>query len=95
MLDYENSMNPYAERREAIGKWRKLAVCDVDFSEDINLSGNLLLAKGLKNKDALHIACAIAAKCAYFLTTDRGVLNKQIGGITVINPIDFVRKIGA
>ena len=95
MLDYENSMNPYDERRKAIENWRKIAVCDVDFSMDINLLGNKILTHGLKNKDALHIACAIAAKCAYFLTTDKGVLNKQLSEIIVINPIDFVRNIGA
>ena len=95
MLDYENSMNPYEDRRKAIEKWKKIAVSDVGFSVDINIFGQKLFALGLKNKDALHIACAIAAKCAYFLTTDNGVLNKQIPEIIVINPIDFVRKIGA
>jgi len=95
MLDYENSMNPYVERKKAIDNWRKVAVCDVDFSTDINLLGNKILSQGLKNNDALHIACAITAKCAYFLTTDKGVLNKQLSEIIVINPIDFVRKLGA
>ena len=95
ILDYENSMNPYEERKKAIDNWKKVAVYDVDFSTDINLLGNKLLSQGLKNNDALHIACAITAKCAYFLTTDKGVLNKHISEIVVINPIDFVRKLGA
>jgi len=95
MLDYENSMNPYEERKKSIEKWKNVAVYDVDFSVDVNILGNKILTYGLKNKDALHIACAIMAKCAYFLTTDKSVLNKQLAEIIVINPIDFVRKIGA
>ena len=95
ILDYENSMNPYEERRRVIENWRKIAVCDIDYSVDINRLGNKILTNGLKNMDALHIACAIAAKCAYFLTIDKGVLNKQLHEIIVINPIDFVRNIGA
>jgi predicted nucleic acid-binding protein len=50
---------------------------------------------GLKNKDALHVACALRGKCDYFLTTDRGILNKKIDGIAVMNPLDFVRGLGA
>ena len=95
VLDYENLMNPYDERRKAIKNWKRVSVCDVDFSADVNLLGNKILSNGLKSNDALHIACAIVAKCAYFLTTDKNVLNKQIPEIIVINPIDFSRKIGA
>ena len=90
-----NSMNPYEERRKAIENWKKVSVCDIDFSIDVNMLGNKILSQGLKSNDALHIACAIAAKCAYFLITDKNVLNKQIFEIIVINPIDFVRKLGA
>jgi hypothetical protein len=47
---------------------------------------------GIKELDALHIACSIEKQCEYFITTDRGILNKAIGGIKVVNPIDFVRE---
>lgn len=95
MMDFENSANPYDERRETIGKWRLLAKTDIGFSEEINETGRHLMSIGLKNKDALHVACALKGNCDYFLTTDKGVLNKQIDGITVMNPVDFVRKLGA
>jgi predicted nucleic acid-binding protein len=95
ILDYENSMNPYDERRKMIAKWKEIAQSDVDFSEEINISGNILMQKGLKNKDALHIACAVVAKCDYFITTDNDILHKQYDTIIVINPIDFVRKLEA
>jgi predicted nucleic acid-binding protein len=47
---------------------------------------------GVKPKDALNIACAIAGDCEYFISTDRKLITKNIAGITMINPIDFVRK---
>jgi predicted nucleic acid-binding protein len=95
MLDYENSINPYHERRNAIAKWRNVAKADVDFSEEVNETGRQLMKLGLKNKDALHVACALKGGCNYFLTTDKGVLNKKPDGIKLINPVDFVRRLEA
>ena len=95
ILDYENLFNPYEERKNTIGKWKSLAVSDIDFSVTINNTGQMLMSLGLKNKDALHIACAIEGKCSYFLTTDKGILNKQVAGISVMNPVDFVRSLEA
>jgi predicted nucleic acid-binding protein len=88
-------MNPYEERRKAISKWRGIADIDVDFSENININGNILMEYGFKNKDALHLSCAISAKCNYFITTDKKILSKKIDEIEITNPIDFIKIIGA
>jgi len=40
----------------------------------------------------LHLACAVSAKADYFITTDKKLLNKSISEITLINPIDFLRR---
>ena len=66
ILDYENSVNPHTERKNAIADWRNVAKVDIDVSEDINLLGKQIMSKGIKDKDALHIACAIKAECGYF-----------------------------
>jgi predicted nucleic acid-binding protein len=95
MMDFENSQNPYDERRKAIAKWKSVAKADIGFSEDVNEAGRQFMKKGLKNKDALHLACALKGSCDYFLTTDKDVLNKQIGGITILNPVDFIRRLEA
>lgn len=47
---------------------------------------------GIKTKDALHISCAEYAKCQYFITTDKLLLNKEIEDIQIINPINFIIK---
>jgi hypothetical protein len=35
----------------------------------------------------------LKAECDYFLTTDRGILNKNIPNIKIINPLDFIRRL--
>jgi predicted nucleic acid-binding protein len=49
------------------------------------------------NLDALHIACAEALNCEYFLTVDKGILRKAkaISGIGILSPVDFVIAEGA
>jgi predicted nucleic acid-binding protein len=44
----------------------------------------------IKPKDSLNIACAIVSNCDYFITTDIKLLNKNINGIKIINPMDFI-----
>jgi predicted nucleic acid-binding protein len=94
IMDYENEANPYNNRKQAIAKWRKIAVVDVDASKTIVNSGNEIMQQGIKKKDALHIACAIDAKCDYFLTTDKKLLKTAFDNIKVISPIDFIKIFG-
>ena len=92
ILDYENQFNPFDERRETIQKWNSHAVIDVGESQDVLSRANQLRSKGISSKDALHIACAIAGKCEYFLTTDKALIIKlkEIEDIQVMNPTEFV-----
>ncbi len=91
MLDFENNENPYDEKRSAIAPWKMIAAI-VCRSSDIVLSlGHDIMKLGIKAKDALHIACAITSGCKYFITTDNKLTNKHVEGISIINPIDFIR----
>ena len=92
MMDYEISANPFYDRQLAFMKWKNIAVLDIDPIEEILIKGKEIMQKNIKQKDAMHIACAIKAKCDYFLTTDRKVLNKTIPEIKLINPLDFIRQ---
>ena len=92
MLEYENSQNPFDLRKDSIIKWKDLAQTNVKANEDIIRTAELLMLKGLKAKDAIHIACAKDAGCDYFLTTDIGILKKKIDVVRVINPIDFISE---
>ena len=90
ILEYENKMNPFAERKESIIKWKNIAKESIVANRDIvNLAENLG-SQGIKPKDALHISCAIYAKCEYFITTDRLLIKKKVEGIKIINPTQFI-----
>lgn len=93
MLDFENSANPYEERKESIEDWKALSMENIKAIEEVkDLAKRLETAYNIKPKDALHLACAIETKSQYFLTTDRILLKKvsQLKEITVINPVDFI-----
>lgn len=47
------------------------------------------LAESLDAFDAIHVACAIAAHCDYFLTTDKRVLQLKDARIITMNPVNF------
>ncbi len=49
-----------------------------------------LKSKGIKTFDALHIACVVDAKCDYYLTTDKKLLNTSLPEIKILNPIAFI-----
>ena len=95
ILDFENEANPFEERRSAVAVWKQSAVIDIEESAAILLKANALVDIGLKPKDALHLSCAIAGGCGYFLTTDDEICGRgrQLREITVSDPTNFVREI--
>ena len=94
ILDFENAANPFEERRTTISGWRQYATIDVEETAMILQRGTGLAAMGLKAKDALHIACAIAGECTYFVTTDDNILKRRqdVHDIIMIDPTAFVRE---
>jgi predicted nucleic acid-binding protein len=95
ILDYENNKNPYQERKERIKSWKKYATEDIQENSALIEKAKLLNKKGLQKIDSLHIACAILAKCEYFLTTDDKILKraKLINDINVDDPIGFIKEV--
>jgi predicted nucleic acid-binding protein len=94
MLDFENAANPFAERRTTISGWNRYAAMDIEETAIILQRATILADRGLKAKDALHVACAIAGACIYFVTTDDNILKRRpdIHDITVVDPTAFVRE---
>ncbi len=93
ILDYENGKNPYEEKKLAIAPWKEIALeCVLEENEEILKFAEMLLLKGIKTFDALHIACAVYAGCDYYLTTDKKLLNTPISEIKVVSPIIFVNE---
>ncbi len=95
LLDYENSRNPFRERKEQIAQWNKYALVDVEECEEVINIAVKLEVIGIKELDSLHIACAMTAKADYFLTTDDGILRKaiKVKGVKVTDPFGFIKEV--
>ena len=95
ILEYENQANPFAERREAVLVWKRYACIDSEESHSITKKAAELQSKGLKSKDALHVACAIEMGCDYFLTTDDRLLKRMTNSVEIraVDPVTFVREV--
>jgi predicted nucleic acid-binding protein len=94
ILDFENELNPFEPRKMMVNQWRAHATVETDETKEIIKMAEELVQIGLKSKDALHLACAIALRCDYFLTTDDHLIRKAIGigEIKVADPITFIRE---
>ena len=94
ILDFENAMNPFEERRTTIGGWKEYATADIEETPAILEQANILMGAGLRAKDALHLSCAMAAGSEFFVTTDDAILkcSENLEGITVVDPTSFVRE---
>jgi len=95
ILDYENAANPFEERRNIIDTWKNCAIVDIIETPEILEIAEAIRERGIKSKDALHIACAIIARCDYFLTTDDLILRNSHGfsEIRVLDPTSFIRSV--
>lgn len=95
ILDYENQANPFEERRDVVTRWKTVAVVNVEETAAIVQQAREIADRGLRAKDALHIACAIAAGCNFFLTTDDVIVKRMKGfaRITAMNPTQFIVEV--
>jgi predicted nucleic acid-binding protein len=91
VLEYENSRNPYPIKQAAMNRYLRLAGSRCEADESILRRGEALERDGLKAMDALHVACAEALGCDYFITCDKRLINRCVGlQLKVINPLDLV-----
>lgn len=92
ILEYENEQNPFDIRKMAIKDWKGVAKQLVISNDEIVSFAKGLLKKGIKEKDALHIACAVNAGFDVFFTTDKKLIHTPIPEIKTMNPIDYILK---
>ena len=90
ILEYENNQNKFADRRNSIYDWKKMAkIYCVENSEIIEYAEKLKKLN-IRTKDALHIACSVYTKSDYFITTDRQLFRLKLDEIRIINPLTFL-----
>lgn len=95
MSVYENSKNPYENRKKAIADFFENATCYVsdEHKDEILKMVNEIIKTGIKTEDATHVACAIFGKAKIFLTTDKRLLKFKTNKISLMSPVDFVRDL--
>ena len=77
-----------------IAPWKYNAVEMVAVDDAVISRGEEIERFGVKAMDAIHIACAEAASCDWFLTTDKGITRKlqALGVMRIANPVEFVME---
>lgn len=91
VLAFENSKNPFPERREWVQVCLRFGAQRISLNERIRERSLELRSQGLHAIDALHLACAETAQAAYFLTCDDKVVKRYCRtGMIVCNPIAFI-----
>jgi hypothetical protein len=92
IVELENSKCPFPYRKHFVTLTLGLASSSQRVSEPIRLRGRELEAQGIKEFDALHLACAEAAGVTYFLSCDDQVLKRYTGILKVLSPAIFVLR---
>jgi predicted nucleic acid-binding protein len=95
ILEAENTANPFDERKRLIKEWSRYAIIYVKENSIDMEKAKKMIQLGIRNKDALHISCAITAGCNYFLSTDDKILErgKLIDDLLVADPIRFIKEV--
>lgn len=95
VLDYENSRNRSLQKKMAIERFMKeytsIYVSDRN-TDEIGKYADEIMKTGVKEKDAYHVACAVMARCKYFITTDDRLLKYHSESIRLVTPGEFIRR---
>ena len=94
ILEYENTRNRREMQREAIRRF-------IDDNGSIRVSerwipeaekiASEIQATGIKEKDSLHLACALLAQCDYFISTDDRLLKYKTDHMQLVTPTEFIQ----
>ncbi|MGL4594240.1 MAG: PIN domain-containing protein [Thermoguttaceae bacterium] len=94
ILKFENGNNIFPAKKKAIAQWEKFSFQFVSRSEQVEDIAQQIAATGVKALDSLHIACALVAKCDYFITVDKRILKYHDANMKLCNPIEFLNIYG-
>lgn len=95
MIEYENSLNSYDDVKLEIEMASSLASENIPSDDDIVSIAKDFERRGIKPRDALHLACALKGGAELFLTCDDKLIKKapELGiNLKIINPVKFVEE---
>lgn len=96
-LAYENSRNPFAERKKRVTSYLSVALKFVKLNDFIKKKALSLESMGIDAIDALHLAYAEVGGADYFVTCDDSIIKKTkkdkgLFKIEICNPLEFILK---
>ncbi len=95
MLNFEVGNCPVAIRRKTILSYieeNSSVHVGPENSGRVKEMAYKIMETGVKYKDACHVASALLADCAYFISTDKRLLKYKTERMKIVNPIEFVRE---
>lgn len=93
ILDYENSCNPYTDRKATIKNFLNENVSDYvgsEKAEEVITKAERVMVTGIKMKDSCHRVCAEMMRCDCLLSTDKRTLKYKSDIVKLLNPIEFI-----
>lgn len=93
IIEYENLKNPLLENKQWVENYLKEASYFQKFNAQIEKRAQELEQQSIDSIDALHLSSAEKARVDYFITSDSKIPRKYQGQLTVLGPLDFIRKI--
>ena len=91
IIGFENSKNPFPQRKKWVDSWLMLSKYTLVLNAAIRKRGGEIQKQGIKPLDALHLSCAESGKIDYFLTCDDRVVKRYEGReMVVCNPVEFM-----
>jgi predicted nucleic acid-binding protein len=92
--DYENGRNPYTIRKDSIRNFSYRCTDYIDHTktDEIAKQASDIRKTGIKEKDSLHLACAISANSDYFISTDDRLLKFKTEKIKLVTPTQFISE---
>ena len=95
VVGYENSLHPDPITRSWVQRCALLAEENRFVDAHIKQRAETLEQEGLRALDALHIACAEAASCDYFITCDDRLIRRygrRKRAMRICTPTEFVEQ---
>ncbi len=91
VLAFENDNNPFRERKQWVNYCMNYAKLHQTANENIKKRAKQLEQNAIKSMDALHLSCAEAMNCNYFLSCDDRLIKRYRDHfLQVKNPVEFI-----
>lgn len=94
---FEKDKNPHPQRKAYVEEILANALIFVELDPKLIQRGKELEAVGFKGADALHLACAEAAKVDYFCSCDEKLIRRaktlKVVRVRVVSPLELAEEI--